>query len=136
MMTGKIKELSLQETMERYPRITAHIIAESLGYATPSRAARILKDAREGRENYCEWIYSCYDRNPLRAVQNAIKNRQVAKCLFCGEPGCEDWIKDKTGGASSRVIEVDKKGNPRKVKGECVHCGKEAKYETYFSKSY
>jgi uncharacterized protein (DUF433 family) len=58
MMTKKIKELSLQETMERYPRITAHIIAESLGYATPSCAARILKDAREGKKNYCEWIYS------------------------------------------------------------------------------
>ncbi len=69
------KELSVQETMKRYPRITAHVIAESLGYATPSCAARILKDAREGRENCCEWIYSCYDRNPLRAVQDSIKNR-------------------------------------------------------------
>jgi len=69
------RELSVPETMKKYPRITAHIIAESLGYATPSCAARILKDAREDRENYCEWIYSCYDRNPLRAVQAAIKNR-------------------------------------------------------------
>ena len=78
-MTGKIKELSLQDTMQRYPRITAHIIAESLGYATPSCAARILKDAREGRENYCEWIYSCYDRNPLRAVKDSIRNRHHHK---------------------------------------------------------
>jgi hypothetical protein len=31
-MTKKIKELSLQETMERYPRITANgFIPESLG---------------------------------------------------------------------------------------------------------
>ena len=29
---------SPQEIMRRYPRITAHIIAESLGYATPTKA--------------------------------------------------------------------------------------------------
>jgi len=78
-MNKKISELSTRETMKRYPRITAHIIAESLGYATPSCAARILKDAREGRENCCEWIYSCYDRNPLRAVQDSIKRRHYHK---------------------------------------------------------
>lgn len=65
--------------MKRYPCITAHIIAESLGYATPSCAARILKDAREGRENYCEWIYPCYDRNSLKAVQDSIKRRHYHK---------------------------------------------------------
>jgi len=63
--------------MAKYPRITAHIIAESLGYATPSKAALILKDAREGKENWCEWIYTCYDRNPNRAVQDAIRNRHT-----------------------------------------------------------
>lgn len=78
-MYEKVKELSIRETMKRYPRITAHVIAESLGYATPSRAARILKDAREGRENHCEWIYSCYDKNPLRAVRDSIKRRHHHK---------------------------------------------------------
>jgi hypothetical protein len=61
--------------MQKYPCITAHIIAESLGYATPSCAASILKDAIQGKENYCEWIYSCYERDPKKAVQNAIRNR-------------------------------------------------------------
>jgi len=51
--------------MKRYPRITAHIIAESLGYAT--------------RKNYCEWIYSCYGSDPLPAVKNAIRNRHHHK---------------------------------------------------------
>jgi hypothetical protein len=78
-MYGKVKELSVQETMKRYPLITAHIIAESLGYATPTVAARILKDAREGRENYCEWICSCYGANPLGAVQDAIRCRHYHK---------------------------------------------------------
>lgn len=61
--------------MRHYPRLTAHIIAESLGYATPTCAARILKDARDGQKNYCEWIYSCYGGDPLPAVKNAIHNR-------------------------------------------------------------
>jgi len=71
----KKKEYSVKNTMQRYPRITAHIIAESLGYATPSCAARILKDAKEGKENHCEWIASCYKCDPRSAVQNAIRNR-------------------------------------------------------------
>ena len=68
---------SIQDYMKRYPRIVAHIIAESLGYATPSCAARILKDAREGRENWCEWVYSCYDRDPKVPVRNAIRHRHA-----------------------------------------------------------
>src|SRR5437870_4302405 len=35
-----------EDIMRRYPRITAHIIAESLGYATPTKAALILRDAK------------------------------------------------------------------------------------------
>jgi hypothetical protein len=74
-MNQEVNELSVQETMKKYPLITAHIIAESLGYATPTCAASILKDAREGRENWCEWIDACYQRNALRAVQDSIRYR-------------------------------------------------------------
>ena len=64
-----------QEIMRRYRRITAHVIAESLGYATPTKAALILRDAKHRQENWCEWIYSCYNRNPQKAVQDAIRDR-------------------------------------------------------------
>jgi hypothetical protein len=73
------KQLSVKEVMKKYPRITAHVIAESLGYATPSCAAGILRDAIEGRENYCEWIYSCYGKDPKKAVRDAIKRRHYHK---------------------------------------------------------
>ena len=69
------KKLSRDDYLRRYPRICAHIIAESLGYATPDTSAQILMDANEGKENWCEWIYSCYNRDPQRAVQHAIRNR-------------------------------------------------------------
>lgn len=66
---------SAEDYLRRYPRMCAHIIAESLGYATPRLAASILKDAKEGNENWCEWIYSCYRRDPRPAVERAIRNR-------------------------------------------------------------
>ena len=66
-----------QDYLRRYPRICAHIIAESLGYATPDTAAMILKDAKEGKENWCEWIDACYQRDPRPAVERAIRYRHT-----------------------------------------------------------
>ena len=65
--------------LRRYPRICAHIIAESLGYATPNCAASILRDAHEGKENSCEWIFSRYNRDPKPAVKRAISARHRHK---------------------------------------------------------
>lgn len=64
-----------QDFLGKYPRICAHIIAESLGYATPELAASILRDAKKGSENYCEWIAACYAGDPRPAVERAIRNR-------------------------------------------------------------
>ena len=64
-----------QEVMRRYPRVTAHRIAESLGYPIPSRAAQIGLDGLHGRANYCEWIYSCYGGNAREALRRSIRNR-------------------------------------------------------------
>ena len=47
--------------MKRYPKLTAHIICHSLGYATPTTAADILRAAHQRQKHYCEWIWSCYD---------------------------------------------------------------------------
>ena len=69
------KLTSAQEYLARYPRICAHIIAESLGYATPLCAAAILRDASEQRMNNCEWIDACYRGDPRPAVGGAIRNR-------------------------------------------------------------
>ncbi len=61
--------------MRRWPRVTAHIISESLGYATPTTAAMIGLDGMYGRENWCEWIYSCYGRDAREALRRAIQHR-------------------------------------------------------------
>jgi hypothetical protein len=48
---------------------------ESLGYATPTAAAIIGLDGLYGKENWCEWIYSCYDRNAREALKRSIQHR-------------------------------------------------------------
>ena len=67
-----------------------------------------------------------------RDFQKAIKERKLVKIIWCNETSCEDNIKEKTGGATSRCIPL----NSKKVFGKCPVCGKPAKVEIYFSKSY
>jgi hypothetical protein len=74
--TGCVKE-GVVPTMARWPRLTAHVICESLGYATPSRAARIINDATEGRENWCEWVYACYQGNARAVIENTVTRRHT-----------------------------------------------------------
>ena len=68
--------------MKRYPRVTAHIISESLGYATPSTAARIGLDGMNGDPNYCEWIAHCYGGDAKEVLKRSIRSRhhQRATC--------------------------------------------------------
>ncbi len=63
---------------------------------------------------------------------NAIKNKKMAKAMFCGEDECETLIKDKAEGATCRCIPFEQKP----AKGKCVHCGKEAKFWAVFGKGY
>ena len=62
-------------------------------------------------------------------LKKAIKGKKLALANFCNKGACEDLIKDKTGGATSRII-------IKEVDGKCVHCGKEGKFLTYFGKAY
>jgi hypothetical protein len=79
IILNRKKPETIDEFMRRYPRITGHIIAESLGYATPTTAARIGLDGLHGRENWCEYIYSCYDKDARACLQRAIKGRHHHK---------------------------------------------------------
>lgn len=78
-MRVRMRPRSPSEFMRRYPGITAHIIAESLGYATPMNAARIGLDGLHERKNYCEWIAACYGGNARQALQDSIDRRHYHK---------------------------------------------------------
>lgn len=68
--------------------------------------------------------------NKLDEFIKIIKNKQIALVPFCGEVKCEDWIKEKTQGANSRLIDQEKSGK------KCIYCNKKSKMLVYFSKSY
>jgi hypothetical protein len=67
--------MTLEQVRIRWPRVTAHVIAESLGYATPDKAAYIIRDGLLNQRNWSEWIDACYQGDARRALQNAIRNR-------------------------------------------------------------
>ena len=68
----------------------------------------------------------------LNDFLNVIKNKKMAKSLFCGQDECESIIKDKTEGATCRCIPFEQKA----AKGHCIQCGKEAKAWAVFGKGY
>jgi len=51
--------------MRRYPRVTAHT----------ARAAQIGLDGLHNRENWCEYVYTCFDRNARACLKQAIRFR-------------------------------------------------------------
>lgn len=69
----------------------------------------------------------------IKEMIKVIKDKKMALANFCGSEKCEDWIKDKTEGASTRCIPFDKKLKPN---AKCIYCNKAAKYPVYFSRSY
>ncbi|MBD3248834.1 proline--tRNA ligase [Candidatus Woesearchaeota archaeon] len=76
---------------------------------------------------------SIVEVDSMQDLMDAVNDKKMALVPFCNDPECEDWIKDKTGGATTRNIPVDKKVK----KGQkCVHCPKEAKVMIYVAKAY
>jgi len=64
-----------RSVLRRFPRLCAHLICESLGYATPSTAASILRAYIHGKRHYCEWLNACYDANPVPVIQSTYQRR-------------------------------------------------------------
>lgn len=46
---------TIKEVMDRWPRLTAHLICQSLGYFTPGAAARAILNYKRGEPNCCEY---------------------------------------------------------------------------------
>ena len=62
-----------------------------------------------------------------------IKDKHMTLVPFCGEAGCEEYIKEATEGAVSRCSPF---GKHPQAGMKCVQCGKDAKTMTYFARAY
>ena len=68
----------------------------------------------------------------LDEFKNQMNTRQgFIKAMWCGDPKCEEKIKEETG-AKSRCIPF----NEEKIDDKCVVCGKEAKHEVIWGRQY
>ncbi len=47
-----------EEVMQRWPRLTAHIICKSLGYFTPNGASLALINLKREQPYHCEWYWA------------------------------------------------------------------------------
>ena len=54
------------------------------------------------------------------------------KAMWCGDPACEEKLKEETGGVKSRCIPFEQE----QISDKCVCCGKPAKYQLYWGKQY
>ena len=68
----------------------------------------------------------------MKAMKKAIDEKKLALALSCGQEGCEELLKDKTGGAKSLNIPFSKAN----VKGKCVQCNTEAVAKILFGRGY
>lgn len=60
--TSNKKVRSQQEVFQHLPCLTAHLIAESLGYFTPESAAKAIACYTKGEGFFCEWFYDWGER--------------------------------------------------------------------------
>lgn len=57
--------------MARHPRLVAHLICESLGYFTPTTAARAVERHQVNQPMFCEWYDSMVRPEPGESYNDA-----------------------------------------------------------------
>ena len=75
---------------------------------------------------------SIRDVKDWKEFMKAVHDKKWVKAHHCGNADCEASIKEKSGGLKTNCIPFEQ---PKKL-GKCVLCGKPAKYEVLFAKSY
>jgi prolyl-tRNA synthetase len=118
------------------------IVRRDTGKKEAAQLANVKDKAKELLEQMHNDMYEkakkFLDGNRVEATSmpdfiHHIKERKMVLIPFCGDAGCEDYIKEKTEGATSRCIPFDKKIKPG---AKCIQCGKDAKEMVYFAKGY
>ncbi|RMF55411.1 proline--tRNA ligase [Candidatus Woesearchaeota archaeon] len=84
------------------------------------KAKKFIKDNTVTAKNFDE-------------LKKAINNKKLVEAYWCENQECENWIKDKTGGAKTLNIPFEQ---PSMKGKKCVWCKKQASVLVYFAKSY
>ncbi len=76
-----------------------------------------------------EHIKKC---NNINELKEEVNNRNLCLAPFCGRTECENSLKEKIPGISSRVIPF----NQKSINEKCINCGEKAGFYVIFGKSY
>lgn len=113
--TGKKEFVKLEDLNSRTKELL-----EEIHDNLYNNALKILKDAKSNATEWDDFL-------------EKIKSKKLVSAPFCNEPDCEKDIKEKTVGAKSINIPFNAK---LKEGSKCIACGKKAKVQANFSKSY
>jgi len=64
------KVRSREDVLRRYPRLVAHLVAESLGYFTPRDAAAVILAYKYRRPFSCEWFLHFQKYSPGATLED------------------------------------------------------------------
>ncbi|MCK4670357.1 MAG: proline--tRNA ligase [Nanoarchaeota archaeon] len=112
---GKKEAVPFKDIKKKIP-----LLLEDMQKSLFNKAKKFLKD-------------STAETTSWKEIEKAIKDKKLVKTIWCEEAECEDLMKDRTDGA--KILNMPFKQPD--LKGEkCPQCGKPAKKQIYFAKSY
>ena len=82
------------------------------------------------KDNLESKIYAAHNHEEFLEIA---KNKPgFIKAMWCGDPACEEKLKDETGGVKSRCIPFEEEH----IGDTCVCCGKPAMHMVYWGRQY
>ena len=112
-MQAKTRTDSIEEVMDRYPRLTAHTICESLGYFTPAAAANAILHHIRGHPYWCEWYMHMAgdypDDNRIRnigieVIGRAFRERHHHQGFMAHYPAAKELVEHVCSGGEGPIF--------------------------------
>ncbi len=121
------KNMSLKTRINNEQSLLAFNEMEKIKEKLEEIHKKMLENAREDSKKRIR------EENSKESFVKAVKDSlHIVKASWCGTPECEEKIKNETG-ATSRLIPLE---NEKLINEKCIFCGKDAKFNAYFAKSY
>ncbi len=121
------KNLSLKTRLNNEQSLLSFDEIEKTKEKLESIHAEMLQNAKEDSKKRIK-----EEDSKERFVKALKESLYIAKASWCGSPECEEKIKNETG-ATSRLIPLEVE---KLINDKCIFCGKDAKVNAYFAKSY
>ena len=82
------------------------------------------------KDNLQSKIYTAHNHEEFLDI--AANQPGFIKAMWCGDPACEEKLKNETGGVKSRCIPFEEEH----IGDTCVCCGKPAQHMVYWGRQY